>query len=198
MNVPATLNPDTGTDTEKHAERAKEKSAGRNVGLTCRVTHARFPAPSFRVHPRVSRSHASGSRLNLTRGDSPSFPNNPSGGALPPYTSPTQVECPQGQVLQWWEYDDQEQEQWFRSSHHAPLCATCWQAAHCPPQFGFPSASHEPKSGAGMSRKDAKAQRRSRCRQAGVHPPGECETKRIFLRLCAFVRPPLLPSPDLG
>jgi hypothetical protein len=60
-----------------------------------------------------------------------------------PYTSPTQVECPQGQVLQWWEYDAQEQQQWFRAPHHAPLCATCWQAAHCPRHFGYPSASHE-------------------------------------------------------
>ena len=71
MNVPATLNPDTATETAKHAERANEKSAGRNAGLTCRVTHACFPAPSFRVHSRVSRSHASGSKLNLTHSDSP-------------------------------------------------------------------------------------------------------------------------------
>jgi hypothetical protein len=49
-----------------------------------------------------------------------------------------------------------------------------------------------------MSRKGAKARRRSRCQQAGIHPPGECEPMRIPLRLCAFARHPLLPSPDLG
>ena len=44
----------------------------------------------------------------------------------------------------------------------------------------------------------AKAKRRRRCQQAGIHPPGECEPMRIPLRLCAFARHPLLPSPDLG
>ena len=44
----------------------------------------------------------------------------------------------------------------------------------------------------------AKAQRRSRCQQAGIHPPGECEPMRFSLRLCAFARHLLLPSPDLG
>ncbi len=44
----------------------------------------------------------------------------------------------------------------------------------------------------------AKTQRRSRCRQAGIHPPGECEPMLISLRLCAFARHPLLPSPDFG
>jgi len=55
-----------------------------------------------------------------------------------------------------------------------------------------------PKSGDGMSRKGAKAQRRSRCQQAVILPPGECEPMRISLRLCAFARHPLLPSQDLG
>ena len=48
-------------------------------------------------------------------------------------------------------------------------------------KFGDPD---NPKSGDGMSRKGAKAQRRSRCQQAGIHPPGECEPMRIPLRLC--------------
>ena len=55
-----------------------------------------------------------------------------------------------------------------------------------------------PKSGDGMSRKGAKALRTSRCQQAVILPPGECEPMRISLRLCAFARHPLLPSPDLG
>ena len=61
-----------------------------------------------------------------------------------------------------------------------------------------PAGACKPKSGDGMSRKDAKAQRRSRYQQARIHPPGECEPMRISLRLCAFARHPLLPSPDLG
>jgi hypothetical protein len=57
---------------------------------------------------------------------------------------------------------------------------------------------NKPKSGDGMSRKGAKAQRRNRYRQAGIHPPGECEPMRISLRLCAFAQHPLLSSQDLG
>lgn len=62
---------------------------------------------------------------------------------VPPYVTAQRVECPQGQRLQWWEYDPQTQEQWFRADDSAPLCERCWEASTCPRHFGFAAAQHE-------------------------------------------------------
>jgi hypothetical protein len=62
---------------------------------------------------------------------------------VPPYANSLEVACPQGQSLQWWEYDVEEQRQWFRAPANAHLCPTCWQAAHCPRHFGYLSNTQE-------------------------------------------------------
>lgn len=62
---------------------------------------------------------------------------------LPPYVTAEHVECPQGQRLQWWEYDPQTLEQWFRVSDPSPLCDRCWESSICPRHFGFAAERHE-------------------------------------------------------
>jgi hypothetical protein len=61
----------------------------------------------------------------------------------PPYVSATRVECPQGQPLEWWEYEPESGQQWFRVPTQAELCAHCWQATHCPRHFGYEAGAHE-------------------------------------------------------
>ena len=56
---------------------------------------------------------------------------------VPPYVSATQAECPQGQRLEWWEYEPETGQQWFRAPAESELCAYCWQSAPCPRHFGF-------------------------------------------------------------
>jgi hypothetical protein len=60
-----------------------------------------------------------------------------------PYASATTVECPQGQRLEWWEYDPASGQQWFRVPAEHELCRHCWQAAHCPGHFGYAVGTHE-------------------------------------------------------
>lgn len=62
---------------------------------------------------------------------------------LPPYVSAARVECPQGQRLEWWEYEPASGQQWFRAPHEPELCAHCWHAASCPRHFGYPASQHE-------------------------------------------------------
>ena len=62
---------------------------------------------------------------------------------LPPYVNAWQVECPQGQPLEWWEYESASGQQWFRAPATAELCLHCWQAARCPRHFGYPLDQHE-------------------------------------------------------
>lgn len=61
----------------------------------------------------------------------------------PPYVSDKEVQCPQGQTLEWWEYEPESGTQWFRALPAASLCAQCWEATHCPRHFGYPAAQHE-------------------------------------------------------
>lgn len=61
----------------------------------------------------------------------------------PPYVTPQRVECPQGQQLEWWEYEPATGRQWFRVAGEPRLCAWCWEAARCPRHFGFAAAEHE-------------------------------------------------------
>jgi hypothetical protein len=60
-----------------------------------------------------------------------------------PYASATTVECPQGQRLEWWEYEPQSGQQWFRVPAQPELCRHCWQAADCPGHFGYAADTHE-------------------------------------------------------
>jgi hypothetical protein len=62
---------------------------------------------------------------------------------VPPYVSAAQVECPQGQRLEWWEHESESGQQWFRVPAQAELCAHCWQGAMCPGHFGYRVESHE-------------------------------------------------------
>lgn len=62
---------------------------------------------------------------------------------VPPYASAVQVECPQGQRLEWWEDEPESGQQWFRAPALPELCAYCWQAAHCPRHFGYAVGAHE-------------------------------------------------------
>lgn len=60
-----------------------------------------------------------------------------------PYTSETQMACPQGQSLVWWEYVPESQTQWFHTPESPTLCRHCWAVAGCPRHFGYPAAAHE-------------------------------------------------------
>ena len=62
---------------------------------------------------------------------------------LPPYVGMGQVACPQGQPLEWWEYEPHSGLQWFRAPAQAAYCPHCWQAANCPRHFGFAASQHE-------------------------------------------------------
>ena len=62
---------------------------------------------------------------------------------LPPYRSAVEMECAQGQRLEWWEPEPESGQQWFRAAEPLELCAHCWQAATCPRHFGFPAERHE-------------------------------------------------------
>jgi hypothetical protein len=61
----------------------------------------------------------------------------------PPYVSAAQIECPQGQRLEWWEYERQSGQQWFRAPENPEYCSRCWEASHCPRHFGYAAEQHE-------------------------------------------------------
>ena len=48
---------------------------------------------------------------------------------VPPYVTAEQVECPQGQRLEWWEHEPDSDLQWFRVGAEPTLCGQCWEAA---------------------------------------------------------------------
>jgi hypothetical protein len=62
---------------------------------------------------------------------------------LPPYVSAARVECPQGQRLEWWEYEPESGQHWFRVPETSEFCGHCWQAAACPRHFGYAAGQHE-------------------------------------------------------
>lgn len=62
---------------------------------------------------------------------------------VPPYVSATQVECPQGQTLEWWEHEPASGQQWFRAPAAAEYCPHCWHASRCPRCFGYAVGEHE-------------------------------------------------------
>jgi hypothetical protein len=62
---------------------------------------------------------------------------------VPPFESAHCITCPQGQPLQWLEYDEQEDRHYFRVRGAEPLCGQCWQVGNCSREFSFAPAHHE-------------------------------------------------------
>jgi hypothetical protein len=62
---------------------------------------------------------------------------------VPPYVGAARVECPQGQRLEWWEYEPASGQQWFRVPVTSEYCAHCWEASGCPRHFGYAAGQHE-------------------------------------------------------
>ena len=62
---------------------------------------------------------------------------------LPPYVTAQRVECPHGARLEWWEYEPETQQQWFRVAAPESLCGQCWEMTTCPRHFAYPVAAHE-------------------------------------------------------
>lgn len=62
---------------------------------------------------------------------------------VPPYVTAREMHCPQGQPLEWWEYEAVSGMQWFRAPPDAEQCAHCWEAARCPRHFGYAAEGHE-------------------------------------------------------
>jgi hypothetical protein len=62
---------------------------------------------------------------------------------LPPYVTAERVECPHGQRLEWWEYESDTAQQWFRVADPESLCRGCWEAVGCPRHFAYSVAAHE-------------------------------------------------------
>ncbi len=62
---------------------------------------------------------------------------------IPPFESTRCVTCPQGQPLQWLEYDEQEDLHFFGVRAPEPLCGQCWKVSSCSREFSYPPAHHE-------------------------------------------------------
>lgn len=61
----------------------------------------------------------------------------------PPFESARCVTCPQGQPLQWLEYDEQVDRHYFGVRARDPLCGQCWEVSSCSQEFSYPPAHHE-------------------------------------------------------
>lgn len=62
---------------------------------------------------------------------------------IAPFESIRCVTCPQGQPLQWLEYNQEEDRHCFGVRAPDPLCGQCWQVSSCPREFEYPPAHHE-------------------------------------------------------
>lgn len=62
---------------------------------------------------------------------------------VPPFQTPTQATCHQGQALQWLGFEPDDQLHWFGVTANDSLCACCWHASQCPRQFSFAPCQHE-------------------------------------------------------
>ena len=62
---------------------------------------------------------------------------------IAPFESARSVTCPQGQPLQWLEYNEQEDRHCFGVRTADPLCGQCWQVSSCSREFEYPPAHHE-------------------------------------------------------
>lgn len=62
---------------------------------------------------------------------------------IAPFESTRCVTCPQGQPLQWLEYNQEEDRHCFGVRAVDPLCGQCWEASGCSREFDYPPAHHE-------------------------------------------------------
>jgi hypothetical protein len=62
---------------------------------------------------------------------------------IAPFESTRCVVCPQGQPMQWLEYDEQEDRHYFGVRAREPLCGQCWEVSRCPREFSYPPGQHE-------------------------------------------------------
>ena len=99
---------------------------------------------------------------------------------LPPYVSAFHAECGQGQRLEWWEYEPQSGQQWFRAPTEPELCGQCWQAASCPRHFGYPAAQHETLFGL-LPLGGRVAQRLLQQVRPWIEPAQSCEKNQLGL-----------------
>ena len=62
---------------------------------------------------------------------------------IAPFQSTRCITCPQGQPLQWLEYDEQNDRHCFGVRTADALCGQCWEASGCSREFEYPPAHHE-------------------------------------------------------
>lgn len=62
---------------------------------------------------------------------------------IAPFESTGCVICPQGQPLQWLEYNEEEDQHCFGVRAPEPLCSQCWEVSSCSREFNYPPAHHE-------------------------------------------------------
>ena len=62
---------------------------------------------------------------------------------VPPFVTPTQATCPQGQPLQWLGYEPDDQRHWFGVQSPASFCACCWETTACAREFSYAPGDHE-------------------------------------------------------
>lgn len=53
------------------------------------------------------------------------------------------MRCPQGQPLEWLNYDAEHGQQWYGVLESQSLCQACWQQNLCPREFAYDVAKHE-------------------------------------------------------
>jgi hypothetical protein len=104
---------------------------------------------------------------------------------VPPYVSATRAECPQGQRLEWWEYEPASGQQWFRVPAEPELCACCWQTTACPKHFGYAADSHETLLG-GLPLASRVAQRLLRQVRPWIEPAQSFEKNQLGLSQLFF------------
>jgi hypothetical protein len=62
---------------------------------------------------------------------------------IAPFASARCVTCPQGQPLQWLEYDALADRHCFGVREAQPLCGQCWEVSRCPQEFEYAPGHHE-------------------------------------------------------
>jgi hypothetical protein len=60
-----------------------------------------------------------------------------------PYRHDQPMRCPQGQPLEWLNYDAEHGQQWYGVLAPQSLCRACWQQNLCPREFAYDVAKHE-------------------------------------------------------
>jgi hypothetical protein len=60
-----------------------------------------------------------------------------------PYQHDQPMRCPQGQPLEWLNYDAENGQQWYGVLDPQPLCSACWQQSLCPREFAYEVTKHE-------------------------------------------------------